>query len=291
MADLMINLVKRYRYETLTKEDSGTGRRYVNRHGESLPSVTTILEKTKDKSKLIEWVNRVGEVEAERIKTSAAAVGTSMHAFIEATIRQRPIAFPKYYWQAKAYRMAAGLIESFFPKLDEVWGNEVMVYSKGRYAGTTDLAGRYNGQDSIVDFKQSLKMKRRDWIDDYFIQLTAYASAHNEMYNTKIRQGVILMASQTGEFQEFILSGRDFDHYLDLWNVKVAQVAAGLTETQSHLETVEQSPHIDPALDLASLEQREQEQIDLGLEPTMGEQEACLEFEALLKEQNAHGQG
>jgi hypothetical protein len=245
MADLMINLVKRYRYETLTKEDSDTGRRYVNRHGEALPSVTTILEKTKDKSKLIEWVNRVGEVEAERIKNSAAAVGTSMHAFIEATIRQRPIAFPKYYWQAKAYRMAAGLIETYFPNLDEVWGNEVMVYSRGRYAGTTDLAGRYNGQDSIVDFKQSLKMKRRDWIDDYFIQLTAYASAHNEMYNTKIRQGVILMASQTGEFQEFILTGRDFDHYLDLWNAKVTEVASGgpvAKEQSRHLETEPHTP-------------------------------------------------
>jgi genome maintenance exonuclease 1 len=285
MADLMINLVKRYRYETLTKEDSDTGRRYVNRYGEALPSVTTILEKTKDKSKLIEWVNRIGEVEAERIKNSAAAVGSSMHAFIEATIKQRPIAFPKYYWQAKAYRMAAGLIEAYFPKLDEVWGNEVMVYSRGRYAGTTDLAGRYNGQDSIVDFKQSLKMKRRDWIDDYFIQLTAYASAHNEMYNTKIRQGVILMASQTGEFQEFILSGRDFDHYLDLWNVRVAQVAAaGLTEPQSHLGTVEQSQHTDPALDLASLEQPEQGQIDLGLESSP-EAQACEEFEALLRRQ------
>lgn len=283
MADLMINLVKRYRYESLTREDSDTGRRYVNRHGEALPSVTTILEKTKDKTKLIEWVNRVGEAEAERIKNDAAAVGTAMHAFIEATIKRRPIAYPKYYWQAKAYRMAAGLVETFFPHLDEVWGNEVMVYSRGRYAGTTDLTGRYKGQDSIVDFKQSLKMKRRDWIDDYFIQLTAYASAHNEMYNTRIRQGVILMASQTGEFQEFILAGRDFDHYLDLWNARVVAAAAGSTETQSHSGTSEhslQSP--PPQAETASSAESEPEPTDLA-DPTLPEQQGVEEFEALLK--------
>ena len=244
MADLMVNLVKRYRYETLTREDSDTGRRYVNRHGEALPSVTTILEKTKDKSKLIEWINRVGEAEAERIKNDAAAVGTSMHAFIEAVIKRRPISCPKHYGQIKAYRMAAGLVETFFPNLDEVWGNEVMVYSRGRYAGTTDLVGRYKGQDSIVDFKQTNKMKRREWIDDYFIQLTAYAAAHNEMYNTRIRQGVVLMASQTGEFQEFILAGRDFDHYLDLWNAKVAAVVGGpaVGGQLHHLETAPHTP-------------------------------------------------
>jgi len=206
--------------------------------------VTTILEKTKDKSKLIEWINRVGEAEAERIKNDAAAVGTSMHAFIEAVIKRRPISCPKNYGQIKAYRMAAGLVETFFPNLDEVWGNEVMVYSRGRYAGTTDLAGRYKGQDSIVDFKQTNKMKRREWIDDYFIQLTAYAAAHNEMYNTRIRQGVVLMASQTGEFQEFILAGRDFDHYLDLWNAKVAAVVGGpaVGGQLHHLETAPHTP-------------------------------------------------
>lgn len=275
MADLMINLVKRYRYESLTREDSDTGRRYVNRHGEALPSVTTILEKTKDKTKLIEWVNRVGEAEAERIKNDAAAVGTAMHAFIEATIKRRPIAYPKYYWQAKAYRMAAGLIETFFPHLDEVWGNEVMVYSRGRYAGTTDLTGRYKGQDSIVDFKQSLKMKRRDWIDDYFIQLTAYASAHNEMYNTRIRQGVILMASQTGEFQEFILAGRDFDHYLDLWNARVAAAVAGVPvaedlprhlETEPHTPVQESESVSEEAAESPLLEHFEQD-CEKGLEP------------------------
>jgi genome maintenance exonuclease 1 len=282
MADLMINVVRRYRYETLKREDLPEGRRYVNRHGEALPSVTTILEKTKDKSKLIEWVNRVGEEEAERVRTSAANVGTSMHAFIESHIKNRPITPAKYLWQAKAYRMAAGLMEQYFGDLDEVWGNEVMVYRRGLYAGTTDLAGKFRGQESIVDFKQTNRMKKREWIEDYFIQLAAYASAHNELYNTRIRQGVILMASQDGQFQDFILCGREFDHYLDLWNSKVAAVV-GSAETRNPEGTSEhslQNSQLD--LETASSEELEPEPTEKE-QDSVQEQEASEEFEAFLK--------
>ena len=221
MADLMLNIMRRYRYETLTRQDLPEGRRYVNEHGEKLPSVTTILEKTKDKTKLIDWINRVGEEEAERIKRHAARVGTCMHAYIESHVKERPLRPARYKWQFMAYRMAAGLMEAYFPDLDEIWGNEVMVYKRGVYAGTTDLVGVFRGQPSIVDFKQSNKMKKREWIDDYFVQLTAYAAAHNEMYGTEIRQGVILMASQDGLLKDFIVCGREFDSYLDQWNAKV----------------------------------------------------------------------
>ena len=221
MADLMINLVRRYKYESLKRQDLPEGRRYVNRYDEKLPSVTTILEKTKDKTKLIEWANRVGHEEAERIKREAASVGTSMHAYIESHIKMTKLAPAKYSWQYKAYRMAASLMETYFPDLDEVWGNEVMVYKRGVYAGTTDLAGVFRGEPSIVDFKQSNKMKKREWIDDYFVQLTAYAAAHNELYGTEIRQGVVLMASQDGLLKDFVICGREFDSYLDHWNAKV----------------------------------------------------------------------
>ena len=198
MADLIIKTVKRYRYPALIRQDFPEGRRYVNDHGEKLPSVTTILEATKDKSKLQEWINKVGEEEAERIKNDAAKVGTAMHAFIESHIKMRPVPCAKYFWQIKAYRMAAGLMETYFPNLNEVWGNEVMLYKQGIYAGTTDLVGIYEDEPAIVDFKQTNKMKKREWIDDYFIQLTAYAHAHNEQFGTDIRKGVVLMAAQDG---------------------------------------------------------------------------------------------
>lgn len=240
MADLMINVVRRHRYETLTREDAEEGRRYVNQHGEKLPSVTTILDKTKDKRALIEWANRVGFEQAEKIKTDAAAVGTTMHAYIESHIKMRPLRPAKYPWQFKAYRMGACLMESYFPELDEVWGNEVMLYRKGLYAGTTDLVGVFRGAESIIDFKQANKMKKREWIDDYFVQLTAYASAHNEMYGTKIRQGVVLMAAQDGQLKDFVVCGREFDSYLDQWHARVksfyATEAAASSDLQGHLE-------------------------------------------------------
>lgn len=264
MADLMINLVRRHRYETLTRQDLPEGRRYVNRHGEKLPSVTTILEKTKDKSKLIDWINRVGEAEAEKIKTSAAAVGTAMHAYIESHIKMRPVAPAKYAWQYKAYRMAASLMEAYFPDVDEVWGNEVMLYRREIYAGTTDLVGVYKGQPSIVDFKQANKMKKREWIDDYFVQLTAYASAHNEMYGTEIRQGVVLMASQDGLLKEFIICGREFDGYLDQWNAKVKEFYATEGADSAAAAGAEKADRSETAPDTAA---QIQEQGDLLQEP------------------------
>ena len=241
MADLMINVVKRYRYESLVREDLAEGRRYVNSHGEKLPSVTNILDKTKDKKHLIEWANRVGQEEAERIKNDAAKIGTAMHAYIESHIKARPLRPAKYPWQFKAYRMAACLMESYFPELDEAWGNEVMLYRRGLFAGTTDLVGVFRGQPSIIDFKQANKMKKREWIDDYFVQLTAYASAHNEMYGTEIRQGVVLMAAQDGQLKDFVICGREFDSYLDQWNEKVkayyATADAVSSDLQSHSGT------------------------------------------------------
>ena len=281
MANLMINLIRRHKYETLTRQDLPEGRRYVNRHGEKLPSVTTILDKTKDRTKLIEWINRVGEQEAERIKRDAAAVGTSMHAYIESHVKMRPVPPAKYAWQYKAYRMAASLMEAYFPELDEVWGNEVMVYRRGIYAGTTDLVGVFRGSPSIVDFKQTNKMKKREWIDDYFIQLTAYAAAHNEMYGTDIRQGVVLMASQDGILKDFVICGREFDAYLDQWNAKVAEFIALLaaSDSQSQSETASDTSHCPHSAGLeASGEQLSldvasspQEQQDAGPEESSGQ--------------------
>jgi hypothetical protein len=241
MADMMINLVKRYKYETLTRQDLPEGRRYVNRHEEKLPSVTTILDKTKDKTKLIEWANRVGQEQAEKIKNDAAAVGTCMHAYIESHVKMRKLAPAKSAYQFKAYRMASALMEAYFPELDEVWGNEVMVYKRRVYAGTTDLVGVFRGEPSIVDFKQANKMKKREWIDDYFVQLTAYASAHNEMYGTEIRQGVVLMASQDGLLKDFVVCGREFDSYLDRWNAKVKEFYATAVAGSASEETKDRS--------------------------------------------------
>jgi genome maintenance exonuclease 1 len=95
------------------------------------------------------------------------------------------------------------------------------------YAGTTDCVGVWNGKPAIIDFKQTNKPKKREWIGDYFLQLTAYAQAHNEMHGTDINTGVILMCAKpdskdaTPQYQEFVLEADEFDHWSEQWMKRV----------------------------------------------------------------------
>jgi len=213
----LINIVKKYKYESLVCKDSPEGRKYVLEGGEALPSVTTVLDATKDKSHLDAWVKNVGEEEANRIKNEAAMVGTHMHGCLERFIKHRPIEVPTSWLAVKGYRMAMTLAENFFPNLNEVWGSEVNVYYPQKYAGSTDMAGVYRNKSAIVDFKQANRMKKRDWIEDYFHQLAAYALAHDAVHGTEIEQGVVLMASQDGQVQEFVSVGREWAQYKQAW--------------------------------------------------------------------------
>ncbi len=213
----LINVVKKYKYESLVRKDSPEGRKYVLEGGEALPSVTTVLDATKDKSHLDAWVKNVGEEEANRIKNEAAMVGTHMHGCLERFIKHRPIEVPTSWLAVKGYRMAMTLAENFFPNLTEVWGSEVNVYYPQKYAGSTDMAGVYRNKSAIVDFKQANRMKKRDWIEDYFHQLAAYALAHDAVHGTEIEQGVVLMASQDGQVQEFVSVGREWAQYKQAW--------------------------------------------------------------------------
>jgi genome maintenance exonuclease 1 len=213
----LINVVKKYKYESLVRKDSPEGRKYVLEGGEALPSVTTVLDATKDKSHLDAWVKNVGEEEANRIKNEAAMVGTHMHGCLERFIKHRPIEVPTSWLAVKGYRMAMTLAENFFPHLNEVWGSEVNVYYPQKYAGSTDMAGVYRNKSAIVDFKQANRMKKRDWIEDYFHQLAAYALAHDAVHGTEIEQGVVLMASQDGQVQEFVSVGREWNQYKQAW--------------------------------------------------------------------------
>jgi genome maintenance exonuclease 1 len=112
-----------------------------------------------------------------------------------------------------AKAMADVIISKGLCDMSEIWGSEVTLYYPGLYAGATDLVGVYDYEDSIVDFKQSNKPKRKEWIEDYFIQLAAYAMAHNQVYNTEITQGVILMCTPDNYFQKFQVKGREFISY------------------------------------------------------------------------------
>jgi len=203
---------KKFIYPTSTRSLINGKRHYDVGTEEKLPSVTTILSATQSeekKKKLAEWRARIGAVGADRIRDVSAMRGTSMHTYLEGYITdQRHMDLTAL--GREAGRMADVVIRSGLGDLEEVWGTEVTLYYPGLYAGATDVVGIYNGRESIIDFKQTNKPKRREWIEDYFIQLAAYAMAHNQVYNTQIQQGVILMCSKDGFFQKFVVSDQEF---------------------------------------------------------------------------------
>jgi hypothetical protein len=199
------------------------GHRHYEIDASSLPSVTTIISQTQDQEKiesLAKWKAKVGEKEAENIKNVAALRGTAMHEYLEHYIAGKEL-LDLTETGVKAKSMAQTIIEQGLPDLEEIWGSEVTVYYPGLYAGATDLCGIYMGRDSIIDFKQSNKPKRAEWITDYKLQMVAYAMAHNYVYNTNIDQGVILMCTPDNFFQRFIINGREFRELKWQWLSKI----------------------------------------------------------------------
>ena len=199
------------------------GHRHYEIDASSLPSVTTIISQTQDPEKiesLAKWKAKVGEKEAENIKNVAALRGTAMHEYLEHYIAGKEL-LDLTETGVKAKSMAKTIIEQGLPDLEEIWGSEVTVYYPGLYAGATDLCGIYMGRDSIIDFKQSNKPKRAEWITDYKLQMVAYAMAHNYVYNTNIDQGVILMCTPDNFFQRFIINGREFRELKWRWLSKI----------------------------------------------------------------------
>ena len=182
---------------------------------EKLPSVTTILSATKSdeaKESIARWKAKVGEDEATRVKDTAASRGSNMHLHLEKYILGTGHKDLTDEGQV-AGDMAQVIIDKGLCDLSEIWGSEVTLYYPGLYAGATDLVGVYDYENSIVDFKQSNRPKRKEWIEDYFMQLGAYAMAHNYVYDSDITQGVILMCTPDNYFQKFQIKGKEFIKY------------------------------------------------------------------------------
>ena len=195
-----------------TQREKIEGKRHYVFDKEKLPSVTTILDATQPAEKresLLRWKERVGEEAAERIKTSAAERGTAMHKILEKYVLEEG-----YLDQTdvgkQAHNMAIQIIQSGLSSVTEYYGTECTLYYPGLYAGQTDLVGIHKGQDAIIDFKQSNKPKRLEWIGDYKLQLAAYAMAHNILFNTQITKGVVMMCTVDNYYQEFIIEGEEF---------------------------------------------------------------------------------
>jgi genome maintenance exonuclease 1 len=216
-----------YEYPTTERMEVDGKRRYVIKgQTKPLPSVTTILSATQSEEKkasLAAWQARVGASEANHIRDTAAARGTVMHHILEGWIKDEPHVDLTPVGQ-QAEKMAYQIWDNgITDKLNECWGLEVTLYYPGLYAGATDLVGLYENVESIIDFKQSNKPKRREWIEDYKLQLAAYALAHNEIYGTNITKGVNLICTKDNYFQKFEFDGNEFKQAKFEWLRKVDQ--------------------------------------------------------------------
>ena len=217
--------IERFQYKNCVQVNDPVTRKrvYQTPDGESLPSVTTILGATKDQTHLIEWRKRVGEANAAQITKEAAGVGTAMHANLERFLigeQRQPGNNPVH---VQANKMADVIIENGLSKVNEVWAMEQSLYFPGLYSGTTDLVGVYDGEPAVMDHKQTNKPKKAEWVEDYYVQLVAYILAHNEVYGTDIRRGVIFMCSRDFQYQQFDLNKDNFNKYEDLWLSKVEE--------------------------------------------------------------------
>jgi len=219
----MVNITNPYNYIELKRKSVQGKRLYTNPFGDPVPSVTTILDATKPaeaRAALAKWKKRVGTEEAQRITTEAANVGTVMHAILESYVKNEEYTGDNLL-QAKA--MANQVIKNIDDNLDEVWGAEVNLCAANLYAGTTDLVGVWKGKPTIMDFKQTNKPKKREWIGDYFLQGAAYGLAHNEMFGTNIENIAIFMCSRAGEFQLFEVEAEEFREWETKWAMRLAE--------------------------------------------------------------------
>jgi ATP-dependent exoDNAse (exonuclease V) beta subunit len=217
-------ITERYDYKEIKRKQIDGKRLYACPDGNAVASVTTILDKTKDKSHLIAWRKRVGEAKAQEIVTEAASVGTRMHKYLEDYIEfgEWPTPGSNPYAQ-QAHKMAEQVRDNAMGDVDEIWGSEINLYHPKIYAGTTDLVGQYKGQPAIMDFKQTNKPKKAEWVEDYYLQLTAYALAHNEVFGTNIREGHIFMCSRDLQYQQFDVWPDEFNKWEQKWWDRVYQ--------------------------------------------------------------------
>lgn len=221
-------IIQRYSYTPISRVTEDGRRLYATPDGKKLPSVTTILDHTKPEESrraLNEWRKRVGTERAQAITTEAANRGTRMHSYLEHYVKTgeiKPAGTNPYAWASHV--MAQTVIDQGLHNVSEFWGVEIPLYFPGLYAGTSDGAGIHLGEEAILDYKQSNKEKKREWIDDYFLQTVFYGTAHNEVCGTKIRKGVILMCIKPELdqqfniikppiYQEFIIEGSEWDKY------------------------------------------------------------------------------
>jgi len=199
-------------YKELEASTTDDGRTYHTPAG-SLPSITTILRKTKDMTWLYKWQNRVGKEKAAAITAKSAARGNKIHKHMENRMGGKKVDLSEA--TADEVQMYHGL-KYFESDITSVYGREVPLYSPTlKYAGRTDLVGEWKNVPAIIDYKTAIKARKREWIKDYFLQGLGYSLAHNELYGTKINLIVVLITVENDLPQCFTLDTREEDWVYD----------------------------------------------------------------------------
>jgi len=236
--DLKMHWNKKFKYPTSSRSLID-GKRHYDIGQTKLPSVTTIIGATQSEEKkksLADWKARLGVQAADRVRDIAALRGTAMHTYLDAYIQGTGHKDLTSVGR-EAEPMAKKIINDGLIDLSEIWGSEVTLYYPELYAGATDVVGIYNGRESIIDFKQTNKPKRREWIEDYFVQLGAYAMAHNYVYQTKIQSGIILMCSKDGFFQKFEVFDQEFVKFQHEFLKRTDQYYKNVSNTKGEKDT------------------------------------------------------
>ena len=218
-------MINKFEYPKLERVDTDIGRHYLDSDNKPVPSVTTVLSGTsKSKDGLIQWRNRVGDEEADRIIKQSTDIGTAVHEAIEKFLNKQDWDdFDNTSDQILAKSISNKFIKDALNGITEIWGLEVGLILDNLYAGTADCVGLYKDIPTLIDFKTAKKIKKRDWIEDYFLQGCAYANAHNVMFGTDIQQIVILMVDRNLIFQEYIVRPTEFSYLTRKWKNRLIE--------------------------------------------------------------------
>jgi genome maintenance exonuclease 1 len=216
----MVN--QKFQYPELVRVEKNDVRYYQDSKDHLVPSVTTILSATGDKSGINAWKRRVGTKFAKQVVDEATTIGTAVHLAIENYLNDCEWKnFLDDRLGLLAHQISKRFIEDCLSDIDEVWGLESSLVVDGLYAGTADCIGIYKGNPTIIDFKTAKKIKRKDWIEDYFLQGAAYANAHNVMFNTEIGSIAILMVDRDLLFKEFLVEKKEFESFTNMWKQRI----------------------------------------------------------------------
>ena len=215
--------MNKFNYPKLERVDTEIGRHYRDSNNNLVPSVTTVLSGTSDnKDGIQKWRKKVGDSEADRIMKQSTEIGTAVHEAIEKFLGNNDWDhFQDTSDQIMARKMTSKFVDLGLNKISQVWGLEVGLILDNLYAGTADCVGIYDDVPSLIDFKTARRIKKREWIEDYFLQGCAYANAHNVMFDTDIKQIVILMVDRDLIFKEFIVGKDEFKELTDKWKKRL----------------------------------------------------------------------